>query len=261
MMTTVCEIMLPSNDQCKSLEKLPEPEERQFNLVLDLDQTLIHTIRTTDYDVVRFHCTSKNLLIHFVHESTDPTKNDTHFLVFYRPGVFKFLEKMAQLFTIYIYTNAVSSYADKIISTIHQSLGEVIKKYYYRKQNSSYLQKHLKNITFFTDDTIIIDDRLDVWMEDVTNVIRIIEFLGPDGPSPYLEDMELYYLIPIITEMREIAISKRVSLASLISYAYDKYIMAHVEEILLDEDDYFPTIREPEAVDFLKLGVISSSFE
>lgn len=252
--------IIPSNAQLEEYECDYTEPTRKFNLVLDLDQTLIHTILTTDYDVVRRYCTSKNLLVHFVNESQDPEKSDTHFLVFYRPGVLEFLEIMSQLFIIHIYTNAVSSYANRIISTIHQSLGSVvIKSYHYRPENSSYLQKHLSNITPFTNDTIVIDDRLDVWLEDMKNVIRIREFLGPTGPSPYLEDVELYYLIPIIIKMREIAISEHIPLVSLVDGAREEYSMAHLDDILA-ECDRPPSTPKPGIVDFLRIGAVSSSF-
>jgi len=254
-----CSFIIPSNSQCKFLKDYGHDESvklRQFNLVLDLDQTLIHTIQTCDPEVIKAHCMMKNMLIHFVHERPEPLQN-VHFMVFYRPGVFKFLEEMSQICTLHIYTNAVLSYANKIINMIHASLGTAVIRSYYYRESMLDLQKHLSKITSDPCDTIVIDDRLDVWLEDMNNVIQIRPFLGPAGSTPYLEDNDLYLLAPIITKIRNEALKKGLSLVSLIESAKVDYLIAQFDKFNTDKYSHDPI--SPATVDFLRFGVVSAS--
>ena len=203
--------IIPSNEQCAELMR------RKFSLVLDLDQTIIHTITTTDPEVVKENCVKEHMLLHFVYQCV-PT--NVHFIVFFRPYVFDFLEKMSRVYDIYVYTNAVHAYATKIVGAINSSLGAcIIQRYYSRPPDttSDYIPKFLRNVESIKScDTIIIDDRIDVWCEDLTNVIQIRKFEGPSMKTDYTKDTDLVMMADILLNMHSVAVETDVTLLSLI---------------------------------------------
>jgi len=92
-----------SNHQSMSANRL--------SLILDLDHTLLHTIRKN-----RLHpnCSLEN--IDDVHELH--IEGDDVYSVKFRPGIVKFLEQIRGLFDVHVYTMGTRSYAKAIIETI-----------------------------------------------------------------------------------------------------------------------------------------------
>lgn len=145
----------------------------KLNLVLDLDQTLIDC---------------ENLLFAFAND-TAPKKSElyiynqnSNYAIHGRKNLFNFLFEMKDKFNIYIYTNATENYSHEIINHIENKFGEQIFSGIISRDVDNYynLMKKLcdfslRNISEFN--TIIIDDRNDIWNEKYhCNIIKILEF-------------------------------------------------------------------------------------
>lgn len=168
--------------------------EHKVNLVLDLDETLIHCIFNP-----KFAITKDNLL-------TTLTFDSFKGYVYYRPFLFDFLEQVEKHFNIILFTMGVKDYAEPIISEIHKKYGRTIfKKIIARKkQFDDSIGKSLKPFKLNTANSIVVDDRSDFWPNDIMNLIRINPFHGPEEMwLPFLLDQELRKMGQIVIEIQK----------------------------------------------------------
>lgn len=166
-----------------------------LNLVLDLDETLIHCIPFTNklkilIENIEEH---KNFLFKF------ETCNKKYY-VFYRPKLFEFLKEVSKMFKLYIFTFGSRNYAITIIEQICKKLGfnpfikiicredfngrpyktlTVNMNYKINYNNIINISKITNNLDIHENNTIIIDDNISMWPYHYRNVINICPFLGP----------------------------------------------------------------------------------
>jgi TFIIF-interacting CTD phosphatase-like protein len=179
-------------EQMSILNETCENKKKENNiLVLDLDETLVHAIQTTNENKINKLKNMDNLLIHYLCE-------ECHIFIFYRPYLLYFLQKMSQYFNICIFTNGIKSYADIVITMINTFTSyKYISNWYTRTGNPPYY-KYISLIDNATNNnSIIIDDNIDIWKDDTKNVIKIKQFFGPDNDD-YIFDNELLILADII---------------------------------------------------------------
>ena len=120
------------------ITKRQKYEFKKPTLVLDLDQTLIHCIETTNSTKIKELSTKKNLLTYY-------ESNNVHLFIYYRPYLFDFLIKMNKIYELIVYTNATKSYTDIVITSINIKLGyQPIQKCYTRHNNI--LFKYLRSV-------------------------------------------------------------------------------------------------------------------
>ena len=163
------------------LSLLPPKTSNKKTLVLDLDETLVHS------GFFPFECPS-DVIIKIELENEI---HDIHVLV--RPGVKEFLEKMSSRYEIVIFTASLSKYADPLLDIID-------KKGYcpfrlFREHctliNTSFV-KDLKRLGRDLKDIVIVDNS------------PISYALNPDNGLPILSwfddksDRELYNITPIL---------------------------------------------------------------
>ena len=87
----------------------PQRQNHKLNLVLDIDLTLLHSIRVTTRP---FYYTSIPQMFSFT------LPGDTnYYLVKLRPHLIEFLDKIKEFFNIYAYTNGLYNYAHTVLST------------------------------------------------------------------------------------------------------------------------------------------------
>ena len=96
----------PINNPNKNEKLLPPISVNKKTLVLDLDETLVHS------QFIEFS-TPSDVVIKIEVENTF---HDIHVMV--RPGVKEFLEEMEKLYEIVIFTASVSKYADPLLDII-----------------------------------------------------------------------------------------------------------------------------------------------
>ncbi|CDW71328.1 nli interacting factor-like phosphatase family protein [Stylonychia lemnae] len=143
----------------------PISSNREYTLVMDLDETLIH------YDV-------------------DDQEQEGFYLI--RPGALKFLYEMKHFFEIVVFTAAIPEYADWIIDSIDPD--KCITHRLYRQHTTPQKECALKDLRKLgrpLEKTIIVDNieenyketsyyngiRVRTWIDDMDD--RVLELLGP----------------------------------------------------------------------------------
>lgn len=139
------------------------------NLVLDLDETLVHT----------------EVLSEFINIKSDNSEILTKFdifekkyIVFARPHLMEFLNEVYKNFNLYIYTFGTKVYADKVIGAIIKKIQYNLFKNIYTREDFKFGRKILRE-DICERDTVIIDDNIHVWQPNQVNLIQIDPFYGP----------------------------------------------------------------------------------
>lgn len=165
---------------------------KKFTLVLDLDETLVHSIVTTDVKKINNLKNMNNLLLHYL---TD----ENHIFVFYRPYMLYFLQEMSKYFNICVFTNGIKSYADIIVTMINTITSCTYISRWYSRTGEYPFYKYISLIDHVnTSDVLIIDDNNEIWKDDYKNVIKIRQFYGPEDEN-YILDNDLFNLTEIIS--------------------------------------------------------------
>ena len=187
---------------------------KQYFLVLDLDETLVHSVITSIPSKVNELLTYPNLLIHYIINDTD------HMFIFYRPYLLSFLTEMNKYFNIYVFTNGTKIYAQSIITMINNIASEPCISKLYTRSNIYPYYKYISDIDGLSPlNSIIIDDCINIWKNDSKNVINIKKFLGPDD-ARYMLDKELKSLKYAITSSIQSQISNVYDLIDKINKTY-----------------------------------------
>lgn len=166
----------------------------KLNLVLDLDETLLHTISVThsQEELIKTYCVMPNMLFHYCDENN-------HYIMFYRPNVLKFIENIVLYFNVYIYTNATHFYTNLIVVfLINQLKYNPFKQIKCRDEFSTNFAKYLHILNLDKSNTIILDDHVDVWVDDKENQIMIKQFIVDHMTENYLQDNELDKILTIL---------------------------------------------------------------
>ncbi|KPI41183.1 RNA polymerase II subunit A C-terminal domain phosphatase [Cyphellophora attinorum] len=152
--------------------------EKKLSLVVDLDQTIIHA--AVDPTIGKWqqdpedpnHEAVKNVRSF---QLFDNARADWYYIKL-RPGLEDFLETIAKMYEMHIYTAGTKQYAiqiAKIVDPTGKLFGDRILS---RDESGSATSKHLERL--FPIDTkmvVIIDDRGDVWKYSA-NLVRVTEF-------------------------------------------------------------------------------------
>lgn len=186
-------IIRPSNDRIKRLKiQVQEDtdlkikrllETKRLILILDLDQTILHTVKLFD---------SCNL-----EQNIDPDEPDVYlyslsqnskFMVKFRPGLRQFLLRVNEMFQIYIYTMANMEYAEKIVWLINKFIlvdidpkikRQIIGTRIISRDHTEDLFKRTKDIKNVISDpniVVILDDSEEVWHQHSKNLINLEKF-------------------------------------------------------------------------------------
>ncbi|KAK4683531.1 RNA polymerase II subunit A C-terminal domain phosphatase, partial [Tremellales sp. Uapishka_1] len=206
-----------SNDEAKRLENLSRDtllSTRRLSLIVDLDQTIIHTTvdptvgewmseiqqeesttpTTTPPGSPKRESESKKknpnadalrdvARFHLEDELPPGTVMASHvqgverwYYTKPRPGLDKFLTDMSELYEMHVYTMGTRSYADAICGVIDPE-GKIFGgRILSRDESGSMSEKNLKRL-FPTDTSmvVVIDDRADVW-GDCPNLVKVIPY-------------------------------------------------------------------------------------
>jgi hypothetical protein len=162
-------------------------EEKKLYLILDIDQTILHTIpsiRLSEADMEFYDIVPINVDDHF------------HYIKL-RPGLGPWLIEVAKMFKIHIYTNGSRNYAKAIVNMVHKKFGKAAlfgdeeqriltrcdtfpsdnQTFSGKKQTTPFLHKSLASIFPNLDQFgVILDDREDIWSTSVENVVRIFPY-------------------------------------------------------------------------------------
>ena len=201
--------------QLSSVYLLPSSSSNKKTLVLDLDETLVHS-QFQPFD------TPADIILKIELENEI---HDIHVMV--RPGVKEFLKKMGEIFEVVIFTASVSKYADPLLDIIDKEKNCKFRLFreHCTQINSCYVKeiqklgRELKNI-------IIVDNSpmsyalnpengipISTWFEDkndkeLYNVSAILEFLS------FVPDVRNY--------INQFIINDEISYTNVIN-VFDKY--------------------------------------
>ena len=171
-----------SKNAKKSVELLLPPSiSKKKTLVLDLDETLVHSQFgpfNTPSDVV-------------INIEIENELHDIHVLV--RPGVKEFLEKMSKKFEIIIFTASISKYAGPLLDILDKDKNCSFRLFreHCTLLNSSFV-KDLKKLGRNLKDVIIVDNSPMAYLLNSDNGLPILTWFDDKN------DKELFKIIPIL---------------------------------------------------------------
>ena len=165
---------------------LLENKSNKKTLILDLDETLIHS----DLDLIY-----KNHIITLYFDSEEEDEKNIPIPLILRPGLFDFLNYAKEKFELIIFTASHKNYADKIIDYIEKE-----KKYFslrlyrehcifikpglYIKDLRIFKNRDLKNI-------VLIDNSIFSFAHQLNNGILVTSFYNDDNDF-FLENLKEY---------------------------------------------------------------------
>lgn len=158
--------------------------QRKLSLVVDLDQTIIHAcIEPTvgewqrDPKSPNYEAVKDVQAFQLSDEGPRGLTSGCWYYIKMRPGLKEFLEHVAELYELHVYTMGTRAYAQniaRIVDPDHKLFGDRIIS---RDENGSLTAKTLSRL--FPVDTkmvVIIDDRADVWPKNRPNLIKVVPY-------------------------------------------------------------------------------------
>lgn len=165
------------------LEPISAEHQGRKCLVLDLDETLVHS--------------SFKLIDHPDFIVPVEIDNQIHNVyVAKRPGVDEFLKKMGEIYEVVVFTASLSKYADPVLDML--DIHRVVKHRLFREScynhNGNYV-KDLSQIGRELQDTIIIDNSPTSYLFHPANAVPITTWFND------IHDTELLDLIPFLNDL------------------------------------------------------------
>lgn len=159
-------------------------KHRKLSLVVDLDQTIIHAcIEPTvgewqrDPNSPNYEAVKDVKAFQLNDDGPKGLASGCWYYIKMRPGLKDFLDHIAQLYEMHVYTMGTRAYAQniaKIVDPDQRLFGDRIIS---RDENGSLTAKTLSRL--FPVDTkmvVIIDDRADVWPKNRPNLIKVLPY-------------------------------------------------------------------------------------
>ena len=185
---------------------------KKFNILLDLDQTLISAEADEEYDFVKNREKAKKFDFHDM---------DDYYIVFERPGLQKFLDFVFENFNVSVWTAASKDYALFIIDkSLLQNKPErhldwiffsyhckISRKLLNGSKDLSILWNIYKITGYESENTIIIDDYDEVYNTQKNNCIIAVPFEFTDDESD--KDNYLQHLQDVLTTNKDVDTSKQ----------------------------------------------------
>eukprot|EP00467_Chlorarachnion_reptans_P010103 CAMPEP_0114488552 /NCGR_PEP_ID=MMETSP0109-20121206/1395_1 /TAXON_ID=29199 /ORGANISM="Chlorarachnion reptans, Strain CCCM449" /LENGTH=230 /DNA_ID=CAMNT_0001664961 /DNA_START=333 /DNA_END=1025 /DNA_ORIENTATION=+ len=173
-------------DDLKSVKNIPGIRRNKYTLILDLDETLVHTARSAISGGA--HC---RLEIY-------NNRNCRAFYVYKRPYLAEFLYTMSQYYEIVIFTASVRQYADPLIDILDSD--GVVSRRYFRdsciERNGTFVKDLSRIVPKGLERTVIIDNSPVAYSMNKDNAVPIRPFY--DDAS----DDELRSCIPFLMALR-----------------------------------------------------------
>ncbi len=173
-----------------------------LNLVLDLDNTIINTYileESKDKDLIENLKSKQDKRLLKIYQL-----NNYYYFIYERPYLNYFIMYISKYFNVYTYTNGLKCYHDVVTNALVERypmliINSSMYKINYEETNIKNLDKlfiltrYQQSIPIHTN-TIIIDDREDVWPFDLRNLLKIDPFTNSDDCI----DDELLYFVDIL---------------------------------------------------------------
>ncbi|KAJ2967974.1 hypothetical protein NUW58_g10325 [Xylaria curta] len=158
-------------------------KERKLSLVVDLDQTIIHaciepTIGEWQQDPTNPNYESVKEVRSFqLDDGPRGLASGCWYYIKMRPGLFEFLERMAEIFELHVYTMGTRAYALNIAKIVDPTQKLFGNRVISRDENGSMTAKSLQRLfPVSTNMVVVIDDRADVWPHNRPNLIKVTPY-------------------------------------------------------------------------------------
>jgi RNA polymerase II subunit A C-terminal domain phosphatase len=151
-------------------------KERRLTLVVDLDQTIIHTCVEKTIAEWKADPTNPNYDAVKDIEPFQLVADDNPDIWYYvktRPGLRDFLKALSEKYEMHIYTMGTRQYALAVAKIVDPN-GEFFKDRVISRDENMMTWKNLQRLfPSGTEMVVIIDDRSDVWPKNRTNLIKV----------------------------------------------------------------------------------------
>ena len=171
---------------------LPELKGKELTLVLDLDETLVHSSieEIPNYDLkVQLKVNSSDVTIY----------------VLVRPFTFEFLEKVSEHYEIVIFTASIKSYANPVIDFIDRS--RVVTGRLYRSECINYNGNFIKNLSSLGRDlkkVVIVDNSPLSYIFHPNNALPITSWFEDKNDNKLLEILNILQVLSTTDDIPEI---------------------------------------------------------
>ncbi|KAK9765054.1 CTD phosphatase Fcp1 [Basidiobolus ranarum] len=159
-------------------------QSRKLSLIVDLDQTIIHT--TIDPIVGDWMNDEKSINSMAINEISTFTLPDspTVYYIKLRPGLREFLKEATELYELHIYTMGTRAYASAVADAIDPEQEFFKERIYSRDESEDMTPKTIQRLFSCSSSMVVaIDDSEDIWQLS-PNLIRVNPykfFVGTDG--------------------------------------------------------------------------------
>ncbi|KAM0324648.1 hypothetical protein ACHAQA_008039 [Verticillium albo-atrum] len=158
--------------------------QRKLSLVVDLDQTIIHAcIEPTvgewmnDPENPNYEAVKDVQKFQLNDEGPRGVTQGCWYYIKMRPGLREFLEKVAELYELHVYTMGTRAYALNIAKIVDPQQKLFGNRVISRDENGSITSKSLQRLfPVSTNMVVIIDDRADVWPRNRPNLIKVVPY-------------------------------------------------------------------------------------
>lgn len=159
-------------------------EQRKLSLVVDLDQTVIHacidpTVGEWQKDPTDPNYDSVKDVQSFQLNDDGPrgVASGCSYYIKMRPGLRQFLEHIATMYELHVYTMGTRAYATNIAKIIDPDQKLFGNRVISRDENGNMTAKSLQRLfPVSTNMVVIIDDRADVWPKNRPNLIKVVPY-------------------------------------------------------------------------------------
>lgn len=158
-------------------------QDRKLSLVVDLDQTIIHACieptvgewqrdpENPNYEAV------KEVRSFQLDDGPRGLASGCWYYIKMRPGLTEFLEHVAELFELHVYTMGTRAYALNIAKIVDPTQKLFGNRVISRDENGSMTAKSLQRLfPVSTNMVVVIDDRADVWPQNRSNLIKVTPY-------------------------------------------------------------------------------------
>ncbi|XP_050222793.1 RNA polymerase II C-terminal domain phosphatase-like 4 [Mercurialis annua] len=158
-------------DRMRSIETKILLSKRKLILVLDLDNTLLHTTPVFQ---------EEEYLDNQLESPHDVFKvkltNSSSYYVKLRPFVRDFLKQASTIFELYVYTNSCQDYATKMVKLLDPDDKYFDSRIISREDSTKSGQKNLDVVMGKERVVVILDNKIDVWPNHNGNVVQVQEY-------------------------------------------------------------------------------------
>ena len=178
---------------------------RRKTLVLDLDETLVHTSAHFESDP---GILPPELRLDVETSNNNRGGKNHVFFVRLRPHLSTFLQECMELYEVVVFTASEKSYADPIVANIFSDAGcEIPRQCYYRPSCDPVMGMYIKDLTKVRNDlskVILLDNSISASAYQPTNLMTISSWYGAKDDTELLDTLELLRILSTVSDVRNV---------------------------------------------------------